>query len=105
MIKKLTAENFEAEVLKAKVPILVDFYADWCGPCRMMAPVLEEIAGEMEGKLDVGKLNVDENQEIAARYKVMSIPMMIVFRNGEAAAATIGRQSKEDLMAEIERVL
>ena len=80
-VVKLTAENFEQEVLKSDKPVLVDFYADWCGPCKMMAPVIEQISNE-ETEIKVGKINIDENIEIAQKYKVMSIPMFIAFKNG-----------------------
>lgn len=83
MEMKFTTANFEEEVLKSEIPVLVDFYADWCGPCQMMAPVIGQLAGEYEGKVKIGKLNVDENPDIAVQYKVMSIPTMIIFRNGE----------------------
>ena len=76
-IIKLTKDNFEQEVLKSEKPVLVDFYADWCGPCQMMAPVIGQLAGEYEGRVKIGKLNVDENPDIAVQYKVMSIPTMI----------------------------
>ena len=80
---KLSTENFEKEVLKSEKPVLVDFYADWCGPCNAMAPVIEELAKELEGKVKVGKINVDENPDIAVEYNVMSIPTLIVFKNGK----------------------
>ena len=82
-VVKLTTDNFEQEVLQAQQPVLVDFYADWCGPCNAMAPVIEELAKELEGKVKVGKINVDENPDIAVEYNVMSIPTLIVFKNGK----------------------
>ncbi|MCR5255978.1 MAG: thioredoxin [Acetatifactor sp.] len=88
-----TAENFEAEVLKADLPVLVDFYADWCGPCKMMAPVVAQMAEKYDGKLKVGKLNVDDSGMIAQQYKVMSIPTFIIFKNGEAVNTSIGAVS------------
>ena len=97
MEKKFTTENFDAEVLKADKPVLVDFYADWCGPCKMMAPVVEKLAQDFEGTAVVGKLNVDENEEIAMRYGVMTIPTLIVFKNGEVLKKTVGVQSREDV--------
>ena len=96
-VVKLTAENFEQEVLKSDKPVLVDFYADWCGPCKMMAPVIEQISNE-ETEIKVGKINIDENIEIAQKYKVMSIPMFIAFKNGEVAAKTLGAQPKEEVL-------
>ncbi len=97
MEKKFTTENFDAEVLKADKPVLVDFYADWCGPCKMMAPVVEKLAQDFEGTAVVGKLNVDENEEIAMRYGVMTIPTLIVFKNGEVVKKTVGLQPREDV--------
>ena len=98
MEKKFTSENFEAEVLKSEKPVLVDFYADWCGPCKMMAPAVEELANEQDDVI-VGKLNVDFALELARAYKVMSIPTLILFKNGEAVEKRIGVQSKAELEA------
>ena len=86
--------NFEREVLQAKVPTLVDFWAAWCGPCRMVAPVLDEIADEMHGKLRVAKLNVDENQDLAMKYQVMSIPAFLLFKDGRPVDRIIGAMPK-----------
>ena len=97
MEKKFTMENFDAEVLKADKPVLVDFYADWCGPCKMMAPLVEKLADEMEGEAVIGKLNVDDCEEIAMKYSVMNIPTLILFKNGEAVNRVIGVQSQEVL--------
>ncbi len=94
----ITKENFEQEVLKSDIPVLVDFWAVWCGPCQMVAPVLAEIAEENEGKLKVGKVNVDEQPELAQQFGIMSIPTMIVFKGGEATAKTVGLQPKEDIL-------
>ncbi len=95
MEKKFTTANFEAEVLKADKPVLVDFYADWCGPCKMMAPVVEQLAGELDGVAYVGKLNVDENEEIAMKYSVMTIPTLMVFKDGNIVNKVIGVQPKD----------
>ncbi|WP_432628446.1 thioredoxin [Brotaphodocola sp.] len=95
MEKKFTTENFGTEVLASDKVVLVDFYADWCGPCRMVAPVVEQIAEEYADRAVVGKLNVDENEEIAVRYGVMSIPTLIAFKNGEVAGKLVGVQPKE----------
>ncbi len=97
MEKKFTTENFDAEVLKADKPVLVDFYADWCGPCKMMAPVVDQLAGELADIAVIGKLNVDENEEIATRYGVMSIPTLILFKGGEVVSKKVGVQSKDAL--------
>lgn len=90
-------ENFEKEVLKSESPVLVDFWAAWCGPCRMVAPIMEELASEYSDKIRVAKLNVDENRTVASRYRVMSIPTIIMFKNGEIEAQVVGAQSKQDL--------
>lgn len=105
MEHKFTTENFDAEVLGADIPVLVDFYADWCGPCKMMAPIVEQLAEEYDGKVKVGKCNIDEEGEIAMRYRVMSIPTMKVFVNGEEAASVVGAMPKEALEEQIKEVL
>lgn len=94
----LTSENFKSEVLESDVPVLVDFWATWCGPCQMMSPVVAEIAAEKSGSLKVGKVNVDEQEALAAEYKVMSIPTFILFKGGKMAAQVIGGRSKDDLL-------
>lgn len=94
---KITTENFEQEVLQAEETVLVDFYADWCGPCKMMAPIIEEIAGEVSD-VKVGKLNIDENMEIAQKYGVMSIPTFMVFRGGEVAKKDLGAKPKSAVL-------
>ena len=94
----LTSENFAEKVLKADKPVLVDFWAVWCGPCRMMAPIVAEIAQENAGKMAVGKLNVDEAPEIAARYGINSIPCFILFENGQEKGRTVGVQDKVRLL-------
>lgn len=95
---KISSENFEKEVLNSEKPVLVDFFADWCGPCKMMAPIVEELATELEGKVKVGKLNVDENSDIAIEYNVMSIPTLIVFKNGKEEKRLVGVRDKEELL-------
>lgn len=95
---KLNSENFEKEVLKSEKPVLVDFYADWCGPCNAMAPVIEELATELDGKAKVGKINVDENSDIAVEYNVMSIPTLIIFKNGKEEKRLVGLRDKEELL-------
>ena len=100
-----TTQNFEQEVLKSDKPVLVDFYADWCGPCKMMAPVVEELAELYNGKAKVGKLNVDDNEEIAMKYGVMSIPTLLVIKNGNVEAKMIGVQKRETLIDALDKAL
>lgn len=95
---EITSENFRKEVLNSEVPVLVDFWASWCNPCKMMGPIVEEIAGEMEGKIKVFKLNVDEERNLAIKYNIMSIPAFLLFKDGKVEKQTIGMQSKEDLI-------
>ena len=99
---KITAENFENEVLRSDKPVLVDFYADWCGPCKMLAPVLREVAEERSGALKVGKLNVDEQMELAIRYQVSSIPMLLLFKDGKPVAKSIGYCQKDEINAMVD---
>lgn len=96
----LDSKNFEKEVLNSSEPVLVDFYADWCGPCKMMAPVVEELAGELQGKAKVGKINIDENQGLAMKYEVMSIPTLIVFKEGKETNRFVGVTDKDKLLNE-----
>jgi thioredoxin 1 len=101
-VNEVTDDNFQAEVLEAETPVLVDFWAPWCGPCRMVAPVVEEIAKERGEALKVVKLNVDENQQTAINYDVLSIPTLILFSGGEVAKKVIGAYPKRKLEAELE---
>ena len=93
----LTDSSFEADVLKAEGPILVDFWAEWCGPCKMIAPILDEIAEEFEGKLTITKLNIDQNPATAPKYGIRGIPTLLLFKNGEGAATKVGALSKGQL--------
>jgi thioredoxin 1 len=104
-VTEVTDSNFQAEVLESEQPVLVDFWAPWCGPCRMVAPVVEEIAKERAGELKVVKLNIDENQNTAIAYDVMSIPTLILFSNGQVAKKVIGAYPKRKLEAELEPAL
>ena len=99
---KITAANFENEVLRSDKPVLLDFYADWCGPCKMLAPVLHEIAEENADTLKVGKINVDEQMELAMRFQISSIPMLVVFKNGKAVAKSVGYRPKAEIAAMVE---
>ena len=94
----LNSENFEKEVLNSNEPVLVDFYADWCGPCKMMLPIIEELANELQGKGKVGKINVDENQDLALKYDVMSIPTLIIFKDGKEIKRFVGVRDKNELL-------
>jgi len=93
----ITAANFEAEVLKSEIPVLLDFWATWCGPCRMIAPTLEEIAREQDGKIKVGKINVDEEMALAAKFGITSIPTLIVFKNGNITNQALGAMPKNQI--------
>jgi thioredoxin 1 len=93
-ILTITGENFDQEVLKSSTPVLVDFWAPWCGPCRMVAPVLEELATEMDGKVRIAKLNVDEHQQLASQFGVQGIPMFLLFKDGKIAGQAVGAMPK-----------
>jgi len=102
----LDDKNFETEVLKFEGPVLVDFYADWCGPCKMQGPIVDELAKEMEGKpVKIAKLNVDAAPEMSGKYEVMSIPTIIIFNKGAEAKRLVGLQSKDGLKSELENLL
>ena len=96
-VSKVSDSDFETEVLKCAEPVVVDFWAEWCGPCKMIAPALEEIAGTMTGKVKIVKLNVDENPATAAKYGIMSIPTLMLFKNGELASRQVGAAPKQKL--------
>jgi thioredoxin 1 len=96
-VDKVSDTTFESEVLKATGPVVVDFWAEWCGPCRMIAPALEEIAGTLDGKVKIVKLNVDENPQTAAKYGIQSIPTLMIFKNGQMASRQIGAAPKQKL--------
>jgi thioredoxin 1 len=104
-ITELTDAQFDELVVKSELPVLVDFWAPWCGPCRMMTPVLEELAGEWEGKVKVCKMNVDEQQEVARTFEVQAIPTMILFKGGEVAKRLTGARPKAGLVEELKDVL
>lgn len=98
---KFTDANFKQEALEADTLVMVDFFADWCGPCKMMAPIVEKLAEEYAGKVKIGKLNVDENQETAGAYRVMSIPTILFIKGGKVVETVVGAVSKEDLEGKI----
>ena len=102
---KFTDQNFEEEVEKSKLPVLVDFWAVWCGPCQMMGPIIEELAKKFDGKMKIGKLNVDENPETAKKYEVLGIPSLKFFKNGEVVDEITGLQPKEIIIEKIESMI
>jgi thioredoxin 1 len=103
-IVQLTQENFEQEVLQSSKPILVDFWAEWCGPCKALGPILDELAQEYDGRVRIGKVNIDEHQSLAAQYGIHSIPTLLLFQQGQVADQIVGLRSKRDLKASVERV-
>lgn len=96
---RLTKNNFRDEVLNSDIPVLVDFWATWCGPCRMVAPIVEEIADEYDGRIKVGKVNVDEEPDLAMQFRVASIPTLMVFKNGQLVNTAVGYRPKSDILA------
>ena len=100
-VMKFKNENFEEEVMKSNIPVVVDFYADWCGPCKMMSPIIDEIANEMGEAVKVGKVNVDEEQSLAIQFGVMSIPTIVIIKNGKVTKTFVGVQNKENIIKEL----
>lgn len=105
MGKKFTSENFEAEVLKSEIPVLVDFYADWCGPCKLVAPIVEQLTVQYAGRIKVGQVDVDECADLSMKYGVRSIPTFIIFRNGEIFRKTVGTQNRKSLEQALNQAL
>lgn len=105
LVVRVTETNFETEVLRAPVPVLVDFWAEWCGPCRMLAPLLDELAAEYDGQVKIGKLNVDENTRLAAEYRITGIPTLLLFKDGQVQDVLVGFKNRRDLQSSLERVL
>ena len=103
-IVSLTKENFAQEVLKSTVPVLVDFWAEWCGPCKMIAPVLDELADEYAGRVKIGKVNIDLEQSLGGEYGVRAIPTLLIFHNGQVAEQIVGLRSKRDLKTSFDKV-
>jgi thioredoxin 1 len=99
-----TESTFKDEVLQSGTPVLVDFWAEWCGPCKMLSPVLDELAGEYNGKVKIAKVNVDQNPNLASEYRVISIPMLLFFKNGQVTEQLLGFKSKKDLKASLDRI-
>jgi thioredoxin 1 len=105
LIKHITDTTFEAEVLQADKPVLVDYWAEWCGPCKMIAPILDEVSAAYEGKLQIAKMNVDENRDIPAKFGIRGIPTLMLFKSGQLAATKVGAMSKAQLIAFIDQQL
>jgi len=103
-ITTLTTDNFEQQVLKSMTPVLVDFWAEWCGPCKMIAPILDELADEYSGRVSIGKVNIDDHQSLATEYGVRAIPTLLLFQNGQVAEQIVGLRSKRDLKASFDKV-
>jgi thioredoxin 1 len=105
LIKHVTDSSFDADVMKSDQPVLVDYWAEWCGPCKMIAPILDEVSNAYKGKLQIAKMNVDENRDIPAKFNIRGIPTLMIFKGGELAATKVGAMSKAQLTAFIDQQL
>ena len=105
LIKHVSDASFDADVLKSTVPVLVDYWAEWCGPCKMIAPILDDVAATYQGKLQISKMNVDENREVPAKFGIRGIPTLMIFKDGQLAATKVGALSKAQLVAFIDQHL
>ncbi len=104
-IKHISDASFETDVLKSERPVLVDFWAEWCGPCKMLGPIIDELAGDYDGRAKIGKVNVDEQQTLAAQYGIRAIPTLLIFKGGDVVEQVVGMRSKRDLKANLDKYL
>lgn len=103
-IVTITKDNFDQEVVKSAKPVLLDFWAEWCGPCKMIAPILDELAAEYDGKVKIAKVNIDDHQELAVQFRINSIPTLLFFKNGQVVDQVVGLRSKKDFKAKLDQV-